>query len=60
MRELLNRYQNSEEVKEAAAFRLLSGGEDAKQVMQEFSIYSLKTIDHWVADYQRKMEQGCL
>ena len=28
--ELLNRYQYSEEVKEAVAFRVLFGGEDAK------------------------------
>ena len=60
IRELLNRYQYSEEVKEAAAFRVLFGGEDVKQIMQELSIHSVKTIHHWVADYQQKIEQGLI
>jgi transposase-like protein len=54
-RELLNRYQYSEGVKEAAAFRMLFGGEGAKQVMQELGIHSIQTIHHWVASYQQKL-----
>jgi len=38
IRELLSRYQYSEEVKGTAAFRVLFGGEDAMQVMQEFGM----------------------
>ena len=60
IKELLNRYQYSEEVKEAAAFRVLFGGEDAKQVMQELGVHNVKTIHHWVTDYQRKIEQGLI
>ncbi|MBC3539033.1 hypothetical protein ACFSC6_10850 [Rufibacter sediminis] len=60
IRELLSRYQYSDEVKEAAAFRVLFGGEDAKQIMQELGIHSVKTVHHWVADYQQKIEQGLI
>ncbi|WP_161888286.1 hypothetical protein [Pontibacter russatus] len=59
-RELLYRYQYGEEVKEAAAFRVLFGGEDARQIMQELGIDSVKTIHHWVAGYQQKIEQGLI
>ncbi|CAM3819118.1 transposase [Pontibacter korlensis] len=60
IRELLSRYQYSEEVKEAAAFRVLFGGEDAKDIMQELGVHNVKTIHHWVTDYQRKIEQGLI
>ncbi len=60
IRELLNRYQYSEEFKEAVAFRVLFGGEDAKQIMQELGIYSIQTIYHWVSSYQQKIEQGLI
>lgn len=60
IQEPLNRYQYSEEVKEAAAFHVLFGGEDARQNMQELGIHSVKTIHHWVADYQQMIEQGRL
>lgn len=60
IRELLNGYHYSEEVKEAAAFRVLFGGEDAKQVMQELGIHSIQTINHWVSSYQQKIEQGLI
>jgi transposase len=60
IRELLNRYQYSEEIKEAVAFRVLFGGEDAKQIMQELGIHSIQTIHHWVASYQQKIEQGLI
>ena len=38
IKELLNRYQDNVGVKEAAAFHLLSGCEDVRQVMQELGI----------------------
>lgn len=60
VRELLNRYKYSDEVKESVAFRVLFGGEDAKQIMQELGIHSVKTIHHWEADYQQKIEQGLM
>ncbi len=60
IRELLNRYQYSEEVKETSAFRVLFGGEDAKQIMQELGIHSIQTIYHWVSAYQQKIEQGLI
>jgi transposase-like protein len=60
IRELLNRYQYSEEIKEAAAFRVFFGGEDAKQIMQELGIHSIQTIYHWVSSYQQKIEQGLI
>ncbi len=60
IRELLNRYEYSEEIKEAVAFRVLFGGEDAKQIMQELGIHSIQTIHHWVNGYEQKMEQGLL
>ncbi len=60
IRELLNRYQYSDELKEAVAFRVLFGGEDAKLVMQELGIPSIQTIHHWVAGYQQKIEQGLI
>ncbi|MDO1450555.1 transposase [Rhodocytophaga aerolata] len=60
IRELLNRYHYSEEVKEAVAFRVLFGGEDAKQIMQELGIHSIQTIYHWVSSYQQKIEQGLI
>ncbi len=58
IRELLERYQYSEEVKEIAAFRVLFGGEDAKQVMQEFGMHSIYTLNHRVAAYRKRIDQG--
>ncbi|WP_161888279.1 hypothetical protein [Pontibacter russatus] len=57
-RELLNRYQYSEKVKEAAAFRVLFGGEDAKQIMQELGIQNVKTIHHWWLATSKKLSKG--
>jgi transposase len=56
IRELLERYQYGEEVKEIAAFRVLFGGEEPKQVMQEFGIHSIYTLNHWVAAYRKKID----
>ncbi|WKN29958.1 hypothetical protein PZB74_13375 [Porifericola rhodea] len=46
IRELLNSYQYSEEVKEAVAFRVLFGNEDARKIMQELGIHSIQMIYH--------------
>lgn len=51
IRELLNRYHYSEEVKEAVAFRVLFDGEDVKQIIQELGIHSIQTIHYWVSAY---------
>ncbi len=58
IRELLERYQYSEEVKEIAAFRVLFGGEDPKQVMQDLAIHSIHTLNHWVAAYRKRLIRG--
>ena len=60
IRELLERYQYSEEVKEIAAFRVLFGGEDPKQVMQDFGIHSIYTLNHWIAAYRKRIDQGLI
>jgi transposase len=60
IRELLERYQYSEEVKEIAAFRVLFGGEEPKQVMQELAIHSIHTLNHWVAAYRKKVDHGLI
>ncbi len=60
IRELLERYQYGEEVKEIAAFRVLFGGEEPKQVMQEFGIHSIYTLNHWVAAYRKRIDQGLI
>ncbi len=57
-KELLDRYQYSEETRELAAFRIIFGGDDIKEVMQDLSIHSVHTITNWVAAYRRKIEQG--
>ncbi|MCC9167985.1 hypothetical protein [Pontibacter harenae] len=42
IRKLINCYHYSDEVKEVtAAFRLLFGGEDAKQIMQKLGLHSV-------------------
>jgi len=60
IQELLSRYQYSEEVKEAAAFRVHFGGEDAGEMMQERGVQGVKKIYHWVADYLHKMARGLI
>lgn len=39
---------------------MLFGGEDAKQIMQDLGIHSIKTIHLWVSSYQQKIEQGLI
>ncbi len=55
-----NAISKSEEVKEIAAFRVLFGGEEPSQVMQELGIHSIHTLNHWIAAYRKKIDQGLI
>lgn len=58
IRDLLQRYQYSEQLKETAAFRILIGGEDPRQVMADLDIHNGYTLRNWVSQYQRKIQTG--
>jgi transposase-like protein len=58
IRELLQRFQYSEQLKETAAFRILFGGEDPSQVMADLDIHNGYTLRNWVSQYQRKIQTG--
>ena len=44
IRDLLNRFQYSEQLKESAVFRILFGGEDPSQVMADLDIHNSYTL----------------
>ncbi|RTQ53427.1 hypothetical protein EJV47_01420 [Hymenobacter gummosus] len=58
IRELLQRFQYSEQLKETAAFRILFGGEEPSQVMADLNIHNGYTLRNWVSQYQRKIQTG--
>jgi transposase-like protein len=58
IRDLLQRFQYSEQLKETAAFRILIGGEDPQQVMADLDIHNGYTLRNWVSHYQRKIQTG--
>jgi len=58
IRDLLQRFQYSEQRKETAAFRILIGGEDPRQVMADLDLHNRYTLRHWVSHYQRKIQTG--
>ncbi|QNE42409.1 hypothetical protein F1C16_22610 (plasmid) [Hymenobacter sp. NBH84] len=58
IRDLLHRFQYSEQLKEAAAFRILIGGEDPRHVMVDLDIHNSYTLRNWVSQYQRKIQTG--
>jgi transposase-like protein len=57
---LLEQRQYSPEVKEQAVLRVLFGGEDPHQVMENLHIHDIYTINNWVNIYKRKIEDGLI
>ncbi|MDO3627984.1 hypothetical protein [Mucilaginibacter sp. BT774] len=57
---LLEQRQYSPEVKEQAVLRILFGGEDPAQVMENLEIHDIYTINNWVNIYKRKIEDGLI
>ena len=60
IRDLLSRFQYSEQLRETAVFRILFGGEEVSQVMEDLGIHSGYTIRSWVQLYRQKMKTGLL
>lgn len=58
IRNLLQRFKYSEQLKETAAFRILLGGEDPRHVMAELDTHNGYTLRNWVSQYQRKIQTG--
>ncbi len=58
IRDLLSRFQYSNELKETAVFRILFGGEEVSQVMTDLGIHSGYTLRSWVHLYRQKMQTG--
>ena len=58
IRDLLSRFQYSEQLRETAVFRILFGGEDVNQVMTDLGIHSVYTIRSWVQLYRQRMQTG--
>ncbi|WP_338877287.1 transposase (plasmid) [Spirosoma sp. SC4-14] len=60
IRDLLSRFQYSEQLRETAVFRILFGGEEVSQVMADLGIHSGHSIRSWVQLYRQKMKTGLL
>ena len=60
IRDLLSRFQYSEQLRETAVFRILFGGEEVSQVMEDLGIHSGHTLRSWVQLYRQKMKTGLL
>jgi transposase len=60
IKELLGRYQYSEELKEEAAFRVLFGGEDIHEVAEILGVQSTYSINSWVLDYKKRINEGLI
>ena len=60
IRDLLNRFQYSEQLKESAVFRMLFGGEDPSQVMADLDIHNSYTLRNWVLLYKQKIQTGLI
>ena len=60
IRDLLSRFQYSEQLRETAVFRILFGGEEVSQVMADLGIHSGHTLRSWVQLYRQKMKTGLL
>lgn len=58
IRDLLSRFQYSDQLKETAVFRILFGGEDVSQVMADLGIHSGYTLRSWVQLYRQKIHTG--
>ncbi|GAB3740488.1 transposase [Spirosoma lituiforme] len=60
IRDLLSRFQYSEQLRETAVFRILFGGEEVSQVMEDLGIHCGHTLRSWVQLYRQKMKTGLL
>jgi len=60
IKELLGRYQYSDELKEEAAFRVLFGGEDFHEVAEMLGVQSAYSINSWVLDYKKRINEGLI
>ena len=60
IRDSLNRFDYSEQLKEEAVSRVLLDGEELSQVATDLGIHSTYTLTHWVKSYQRKIETGLI
>jgi len=60
IRDLLSRFQYSEQLKETAVFRILFGGEDTSQVMADLGIHSGYTLRSWIQLYQHRIQTGLI
>lgn len=60
LKELLSRYQYSDEIKEEAVFRVMFGGENISEVADLLGIPSYYTINNWLAAYKKKINEGLL
>ena len=60
IRDLLSRFQYSEQLKETAVFRILFGGEDVSQVMADLDIHSSYSFRGWVQVYRQKIQTGII
>ena len=60
IRDLLSRFQYSEQLKETAVFRILFGGEELSQVMADLDIHNSYTLRNWVNLYQQKIQTGLI
>jgi transposase len=60
IRDLLSRFQYSEQLKETAVFRMLFGGEEPSQVMADLDIHNSYTLRNWVSLYQQKIQTGLI
>ena len=60
IRDLLSRFQYSEQLKETAVFRILFGGEKPNQVMADLGIHSGYTLRNWIQLYQQKIQTGLI
>ncbi|QMW04842.1 hypothetical protein [Spirosoma foliorum] len=60
IRDLLSRFQYSEQLRETAVFRILFGGEEVSQVMEDLGIHSGHTLRSGVQLYRQKLKTGLL
>jgi len=59
-KELLSSYQYSDELKQEAVFRVMFGGEEIHYVAEVLNVRSHYSINSWILDYKRKINEGLL
>ena len=60
IRDSLNRFEYSQQLRETAVFRILFDGQELSQVVTDLGIHSSYTLSRWVRTYQRKIETGLI